>query len=132
MEPIINIKEGLGDIKFDMTIEEVEALIGAPDEVESVEETSVLHYYGGDLTLFFDGDNPRLNCIDLSLKESTLFGEKIFDKTEKEIVQLMVNNKYFEQDADQEAWGERRVSFGEGNIDFFFEKNSLTATVYGA
>ena len=53
---------------------------------------------------------------------TTLFGQPIFDLEEKEIVKLMVDNNYFEQDVDIEAWGERRISFNEGNIDFFFEE----------
>ena len=58
-------------------------------------------------------------------------GKKIFELNEKKIVQLMVQNNYFEQDAEDEAWGERRISFGEGNIDFFFENDELLAVVYG-
>lgn len=136
MEHIIKIKEGMGNIRFDMPVEEVVELLGAADEVETMdnaldETTTILHYYDGALSLFFEGDSPTLQCIDTSLEDCELFGEKIFDKNEKEIVQLMVKNKYYEQDADEEAWGERRISFGEANIDFFFEKDELLALVYG-
>ena len=137
MDYIINIKRGLGDITFGMPVEEVVALLGEAEEVECMENaadetTTILHYNDGDITLFFEGENPTLECIDLSAETATLFGEKIFDKGEKEIVQLMVKNNYFEQDADEEAWGERRISFGEGNIDFFFEDDELLAVVYGS
>jgi hypothetical protein len=43
----------------------------------------------------------------------------------------MVDNGFYEQDADEEAWGERRISFGEGNVDFFFDNGDLSAIVYG-
>ena len=43
----------------------------------------------------------------------------------------MIQNNYYEQDADEEAWGERRISFGEGNVDFFLEGDELIAIVYG-
>ena len=43
----------------------------------------------------------------------------------------MVKNKYFEQDVDEEAWGERRISFGEGNIDFFFDEDELVSIIIG-
>lgn len=132
----IKIKEGLGDIHFDMPIEEVVAVLGEPDEVETVdnatdETTTLLHYDDGDLTIFFEGESPTLQCIDISKTDSMLFGKPIFEFNEKEIVQLMVSNNYFEQDADEEAWGERRISFGEGNIDFFLEDDELVAIVYG-
>ena len=136
MNYLIKIKEGLGDIKFDMTIDEVTDLMGKADGVETIdnavdEMTTLLHYCDGALTLFFEGDEPVLQCIDISADDTTLFNKKIFDCGEKEIVQLMVDNGYFEQDADQEDWGERRISFNEGNIDFFFEEDELIAIVYG-
>lgn len=136
MEKQIKIKEGYGDIRFGMPVEEVVQIMGPAEEVESVENaldepTTLLHYEDGGLTLFFEGENPELQCIDLSVEESTLFGEKIFDMSEQELVKLMVANNYFEQDADEEAWGERRVSFGEGNIDFFYDDDELLAVVYG-
>lgn len=136
MDYTINIKKGLGNIAFGMPVEEVVALLGNADEVECMENaadetTTILHYDDGAITLFFEGENPTLECIDLSEEDATLFDQKLFDMNEKEIVQLMVKNNYFEQDADEEAWGERRISFGEGNIDFFFEDDELLAVVYG-
>ena len=50
---------------------------------------------------------------------------------EKEIVRLMVDNQYFEQDIDNEVWGERRITFGEGNIDFYFEDDELLSVIIG-
>lgn len=137
MEYSIEIKKGLGSVLFGMPVEEVVALLGEAEEVECVdnaadETTTILHYEDGALTLFFEGENPTLECIDLSVDNATLFGNNVFDMNEKEIVQLMVKNNYFEQDADDEAWGERRISFGEGNIDFFFEDDELLAVVFGS
>lgn len=132
----IKLKEGLGDIRFDMPVEEVVSLMGEAEEVESMdnatdETTTILHYEEGGLSLFFEGENPTLQCIDISIEESTLFGKPVFNLTEKEIVELMIQNNYYEQDADEEAWGERRISFGEGNVDFFLEGDELIAIVYG-
>lgn len=136
MEQVIKIKEGLGNIRFDMPVEEVVSILGEAEEVESVENaldepTTILHYNDGLLTLFFEGENPVLSCIDTSDESCTLFGADIFEMDEKSIVSLMVKNEYFEQDIEEEAWGERRITFSEGNIDFFFEKDELLAVVYG-
>ena len=131
----ISLKQGYGDILFDMPVEEVVALIGNPSEVESIdnaegESTTVLRY-DEKLTLFFEGENPTLACIDIYDEEALLFDQEIFDLNEKELVQLMVANKYFEQDVENEDWGERRVTFGEGNIDFFFEDDEMVSIIIG-
>ncbi len=48
MELTINIKQGIGDLRFKMPVEEVVALLGTADEVENIdnaadEPTTVLH-----------------------------------------------------------------------------------------
>lgn len=135
MNSEIKIKQGFGDIKFDMPIEEVVAVLGEPNGVETIEnaadETTTVLRYEDTLTLFFEGDCPTLSCIDIADEEATLFGQKIFEMSEKEIVKLMVDNQYFEQDVDNEEWGERRVTFGEGNIDFYFEDDELLSAIIG-
>lgn len=131
----IHIKQGIGDIKFQMPIDDVIAILGETPEVETIdnavdETTTVLRYTNG-MTFFFEGDNQNLTCIDISNPDITLFGKKIFDLSEKEIVNLMVENKYFEQDVDNEDWGERRVTFNEANIDFYFEDEELQSVIIG-
>lgn len=131
----LTIKKGIGDIVFDMPVEEVVARLGEPSEVDNIEnaadESTTVLRYEDCFTLFFEGDNPTLSCIDITDEDTTLFGTAIFDLGEKEIVQLMVAHDYFEQDVDTEDWGERRVSFNEGNIDFFFEDDELMSVVIG-
>ena len=135
MDSNINITQGFGNIKFDMPIEEVVAILGEPNEVETIEnatdETTTVLRYDNTLTLFFEGDDPVLSCIDIVDEKSTLFGHKIFEMNEKEIVKLMVANHYFEQDVDNEEWGERRVTFGEGNVDFYFDEDDLLSVIIG-
>ncbi len=131
----IHIKQGIGDIRFQMPIDDVIAILGETQEVETIdnavdETTTVLRYTNG-MTFFFEGDNQNLTCIDISNPDITLFGKKIFDLNEKEIVNLMVENKYFEQDVDNEDWGERRVTFNEANIDFYFEDEELQSVIIG-
>ena len=131
----IKIHQGIGDIYFDMPVEEVVDIMGQPEEVENIdnatdETTTVLRYDEG-LTLFFEGENPLLSCIDISNEETTLYGKQLFTMNEKSIVKLMVNNGLFEQDVDDEDWGERRVTFNEGNIDFYFEDNQLMSVIIG-
>ena len=137
MNLAIDIKKGIGDLRFRMPVEEVSALLGKADEVENIdnaadEPTTVLRYTELGLTLFFEGENPELACIDVANEECTLFGAEVFDMEERQIVELMVKNGYAEQDVDEEDWGERRVSFPEGDIDFFFDEGELVSIVMGA
>lgn len=136
MELNIQIKKGLGNILFGMLVEEVVSLLGEPTQVESIdnaadESTTVLHYENEGLSLFFEGENPTLQCIDLSNIDATLFGAEIFDMNESEIVKLMVDHDYTEQDIDNEDWGERRITFNEGNIDFYLDQNELLSIIWG-
>ncbi len=137
MNLAVNIKEGIGDLRFRMPVEEVSALLGKADEVENIdnaadEPTTVLRYNDLGLILFFEGENPVLECIDVENEECTLFGKEVFDMDERQIVELMVKNNYVEQDVDEEDWGERHVSFPEGNIDFFLDEGELVSIVMGA
>lgn len=133
----IIVKKGIGDITFNMPVEEVVAKFGTADEVENIynaadEPTTVLRYNALGLTLFFEGENPTLACIDTSDSESTMFGKKVFDMTERQIVELMVANNYLEQDVDEEDWGERRISFPQADIDFYLDNGELVSIILGA
>lgn len=137
MDMKVLIKQGLGDIRFNMPVEETVALLGTADEVENIdnaadEPTTVLRYNNMGLTLFFEGENPQLACIDTCNTDCSLFGEEVFDLDEQMLVRLMVKNGYAEQDVDEEDWGERRVSFPEGNVDFYFDKGELVSIILGA
>lgn len=136
MDFTIELKKGIGDLMFDMTLEEVKQILGEPTEMETIdngmeEETLVLHYDDQSLTLFFEGETKLLNCIDTDNEDTVLFGQNIYTLTEKEITQLMIANNYFAEDIETESWGERRVTFIEGNIDFFFENDELMSVVFG-
>lgn len=133
----IKIRQGLGELKFNMPVEEAVALLGTANEVENIdnaadETTTVLRYTDMGLTLFFEGENPTLACIDVANEDCTLLGEDVFDLDERQLVQLMVKNNYTEQDVDEEDWGERRVSFPEGNIDFYYDEGELVSIILGA
>ncbi len=131
----IKIKQGIGEITFDMPVEKVVEILGQPSQVETMDnatdETTTVLRYEETLTLFFEGENPILSCIDITNEEATLFGKEIFDLGEKDIVKLMVENNYHEQDVDNEEWGERRVTFNEGNIDFYLEDDELMSVIIG-
>ena len=133
----IKIKEGLGDVRFGMTEAEVTAIMGRADGVEHIENaadepTTVLHYDELGLTLFLEGDPQVLACIDIANEGCTLFGKEVYVLDERTLVKLMVDNNFAEQDVDEEDWGERRVTFTRGNIDFYFDDGQMTSIIMGA
>lgn len=137
MDLTIKLKEGLGEIKFGMPVEDIVKMLGTADEVENIdnaadESTTVLRYNDEGLTLFCEGENPILACIDIANEDCTLFGEKVFGLDERALVNLMVKNNITEQDVDDEDWGERRITFNEGNIDFYYDNEELISIILGA
>ena len=136
MDFAVELKKGIGSLHLGMDEAAVRTLLGEPSSAEKIEnamegESVVLHYDELGLTLFFEGEEPRLGCIDCCNEECTLFGEELFAQGERFLVQLMVAHGYCEQDVDQEDWGERRVSFPEANIDFYFDQGELASILLG-
>ena len=132
----IKLKTGLNGFIFGDTIEKVTALIGEPQDVENLdmddESTTVLNYWDKGITLFFEDSNkPSLSCIEVSNKDATLFGEKIFLLIEEKIIQLMSDNGFNEYEVETEAWGEKRITYEELMIDFYFENNKLSVVSWG-
>ncbi|HRS53386.1 MAG TPA: hypothetical protein P5250_01610 [Bacteroidales bacterium] len=135
---------GLSNLEFGITLEEVEKLLGPPDQSETLEEledeneddfnTLMWHYEQPEFTLFFESDEDDakiLTCIETSNTNSTLFGKKIFDMTEEEIIKLMNDNGFENIEIEDETWGEKRISFTDAIIDFYFENNELTSVSWG-
>ena len=137
MKNEIILKEGFGELRFGMQINQVISQIGNPSEVEEIGEdlempATVLYYEEKGLSLFFENlDQERLSCINIETEDILLFGKQIFGKTSKEIVELMRENKIFEQTMDKEEWGEERISYEEYAIDFFFLDDKLNSVTLG-
>ena len=136
MDLEIKIKQGIGDVKFGSVTDETTAILGQPSDTEIIDDgfgqpITVAHYDEAGLSLFFEGTDKQLKCIDISNEDATLFGEKIFQKNERDIVKLLVSNKLYEQDIENEAWGERRVTFADANIDLLFADDKLQSVSIG-
>jgi len=133
----INLKTGLNEINFGDTIEKVTALIGEPQDVENLdmddESTTVLNYWDKGITLFFEDSNkPSLSCIEVSNKDATLFGEKIFLLSEEKIIQLMSDNGFTDYEKETEVWGEKRITYEDLMLDLYFENQKLSVVSWGS
>lgn len=139
----IKPKEGLGELSFGMTSEQVYDLLGEPDEREILDdeveiETLILHYDEPDISLFFEGESDKkvLVNIETDNRNALMWGNAVFAMKRPDIIALMKGKGYMEMDTEVhedklEYPEENRVSFDEAMMDFFFEDDILTAVSWG-
>jgi hypothetical protein len=123
---------GLGNLKFGAPAPSIEEILGTPDEIEKDDDelfnSIIWTYIEKELTLFLQDDEvPFLISIESAHPDTILFNEKIFDLGEKEITELMKKHGLNEVETEDEEWGEHRVSFDEGMLDFYFDNDRLTS-----
>jgi hypothetical protein len=101
------------------------------DDLEDCSST-VWHYWDHGFSLFFDENNRKLfGCVEIDNENTLLWGQKIFTLTEKQIIELFKSKNYKLFETEVHDWGEKRLSFDDANIDFYFEKNKLSSINYG-
>jgi hypothetical protein len=130
-------KKGFGEILFGDTSEKVITLLGQPEDVENIEDvdgfnTVVLYYYEQGITIFFEGrEKSVVACIEIENPDAVMFGKTIFDMTEQDIIALMKEKGYEVAEMELETTGERRVSYDDAMIDFFFLEGDLVVVNWG-
>lgn len=122
--------EGLDLLRFGMDTREIIDILGAPAEKDTDDDedfaSEMWMYPEQQLTLFLEGEEPQvLICVETDHPDTTLFGKKIFEMSEKDLIALMTKNQCGEADIEEEAWGEKRVSYDELMLDFYFENGKL-------
>ncbi len=139
MKMEILLLDGLDDLKFGDLPENVEKLLGKPGEIENLGEeadedldTILWNYDKEGLSVFFEGKNNHvLSCFETDNRDVTLFGKKLFEMNEEEITKLMNQEGLTQIDSEVEEWGEKRVSFDEALIDFYFQDGKLVTVNWG-
>jgi hypothetical protein len=133
----IKIKVGFGDIKFGMSPEEIFSILGEPQEVENLEidddnTTIITHYFDKEFSLFFaNSRKPHLECIESSNRNTSVFGKQIFLLNECEIIELFKSNGFDNIETETEVWGEKRLTFEDAMIDFYFDEKQLSVISWG-
>jgi hypothetical protein len=130
-------KKGFGEITFGDNSEKVIKLLGQPEDVDNIEDvdgfqTVVLYYYEQGITVFFEGhDKSVVACIETENPEATMYGKSIFDMTQDDIIALMKEKGFEVAEIEMETTGERRVSYDDAMIDFFFIDGDLIVVNWG-
>jgi hypothetical protein len=136
----IQLKKGLNQLPFGAATNEANDYFGEPSEIEVLEkdteddpDTELWYYDDKSFSLFFEGDpNLVLTSIEINNQEATLFGERIFEMTEDQIIELMKVNGFSEMYTEDEEWGEKLLSFEDALIDFYFEDEKLVTVNWSA
>jgi hypothetical protein len=139
MDNALEIKLGIGlcDLVFGASLSEAEKRFGEAEDTELIDDieedqTTVLYYTSKGFTLFFEKNNALfLNCVDIENPNCVLWGHKIFELKETQIIELFKSKGIIHYEKEQHDWGENRLSFDDVNVDFYFEKNKLTSVNYG-
>lgn len=131
-KPEINLLNAFCTLPFGASKSKAVEIFGDPEEIQHLTDdilnTSTLahHYWNQGYSLFFDTNNDACFCsAEISHKETRLFGIKIFNLKEQELIALMKQNGYTLSDSEMHTWGEKRLSFDEAELDCYFEKGKL-------
>lgn len=133
----IRLGKGLGKIKFGLTMKEVEELVGEPEEIEESEEDDdfehqAWNYWEEGYSLYFDKeDDYRLSCIETANREVQLWGERIYEMSPNQILQLFTDNDMNDPEEEEMEGGETRISFEKEMIDLYFDDDQLIAVNFG-
>jgi hypothetical protein len=128
---------GLSDLLFGSTMADAEKVFGKAEESEFLEDieefqSTVWHYFARGFSLFFDENKSQIFCcVEIDNPGVLLWGNKIFDMNEKQIIELFKSKGINVFETEVHEWGEKRLTFDDTNIDFYFEKNKLSSINYG-
>ena len=135
MKTILEIKpmQGLGELKFGVSQEDVKKLLGEPDETETIDvegeihEVEVWSYWEQGHSIYFEKDLDNV-CTNFETEneDALLFGKKVFELDQEAIIALMKENNFtkFEVEKDDEL-DEVIVFFDEAHMQFVFEQDEL-------
>lgn len=133
----IKLGEGLGSLKFGLSMEQVKKQMGEPEEIEDSTaddefEHKVWNYWEDGYSFYFDKeDDYRLSCIETANPEITLFGKEIFGMSASEIEKMLASKGVTDPDKETLDTGETRISYEKEMIDMYFENDELVAINFG-
>lgn len=110
---------------------DAEKIFGTSEKIQMIDDneefqTTMWHYWSNGFTLFFGEPNNQLfNCVEINNIEAQLWKNSIFDMNEKKIIDLFKSKGILQYETEHHDWGEKRLSFDDSHLDFYFEKNKL-------
>ena len=130
--------KGFAKLDFGATTEQAVSLFGQPDESEQIKDeitesvSLVYHYWEKGFSLFFNQEaNLKLTCVEVDDGNATLWGEKVFEMKELEIIELFKRNGFKLTETENHEWGEKRLSFDDALTDLYLENGKLVSVNFG-
>ena len=122
----IMLGKGLADLPFGATREEVEAVLGKPEEMDEVDlgdEMSIAwHYWDLGISLNFDeSDGYALCTIEVASPEVTLFDKKIIGMTRPEAKEFL-DSQAIGQSKDETSRG---LAYEDVELTLWFNGNEV-------
>ncbi|WP_066834460.1 hypothetical protein [Rufibacter ruber] len=133
----IKLGYGIGDLRFGLTMDDVEEIMGEPEEIEeSDEEDEFEHkawnYWDTGFSFYFDQeDDYRLSCIETANPNVTLWGKKIFELSQQEVEDLFKQHGIQSVEKEKIEDNVTCLSYDKEMIDLYFEQGKLLAVNFG-
>jgi hypothetical protein len=134
----IKLLTGFNELLFGSAKHEIIEALGTADQFETIEEEdevfTEMHTYN-DLksSFFFEGNETDMvfTSCDTENENALLFGNKVFEMSELEIKQMMREHNFKDLETDEEEWGEKRLSYMDAMVDFYFDNEELISVTWG-
>ena len=128
---------GLGELTFGMKMDQFIETYGEPEEIDTFDDdeelnTTVLHYWTQGYSIFFVGLYSQILAgIETDHPDTSLFGKKIMNHSEEEVIELMKANgeKHYEVEIEEEK--DKMISYDLSMMDFFFREGKLVYMNFG-
>jgi hypothetical protein len=143
MKEII-IGQGLGPVKFGMTREQVESVLGEPDEIEENvdidedldEASEAWHYDDLEMSASFDiEDDWRLGMLATSSEDATLQGHTLIGLERNQLLETLQDMGFedlvFEDWSDDEDPDRKLVQSDAAAMNFWLEDGVLSEIQWG-
>ncbi|MBL6448785.1 hypothetical protein JMN32_20905 [Fulvivirga sp. 29W222] len=135
--------EGLGQLKFGMSTNQVKQILGEPDEVETYsyeteegELSETWHYDSAELSISFDEEEDwKLVSIAISAQDVLFKGHKLiglkYDELVKALKSLEIGHLEFEDWSSAESPNHKLISAEEIEINFWLDDDVLSEIQLG-
>jgi len=133
----IKLGKGIGELTFGLSMDQVEHIMGEPEEIEeSDEEDEFEHkawnYWDTGFSFYFDKeDDYRLSCIETANPNVTLWGHKLFEMGLQEVETLFKEHGVESAEKEIIENNVTCLSYEQEMIDLYFEEGKLLAINFG-
>ncbi len=128
----ILLGKGLDDLPFGATKEEVEAVLGKPEETDELdmkgEKSDAWHYWELGISANFDESQEfRLSSLDVASPEVLLFDEAMIGKPIAEVKEFLAGKKIGEPVEEVQ----RGLIYDDANLSLWFNGGDLEEIQWG-